>query len=269
MKSAGAEDLDPIFLSRFDESRRAVGAGASMTITLYQFPANRGDFRASAPCVAIEAYFRLAGIDYEMVSDQPTKRSGSSILPAVRIDGRTLADSENILRYFESESPHALDSFLNEDEQAEKVMLWRLMNGSIYLFMVAERWLDPEVYPKFVDSFRGILLPRRWDAAWPMMRSLVTRRVRGKYLASIAHLSAAERSLFIAENFSVLGHFLGDKEYLFGSRPTSCDAYLFAYTYAFLAPPYASPTRTVIEDKHPNLVSFYARLAPRLIGDIP
>jgi glutathione S-transferase len=185
------------------------------------------------------------------------------------MDGRSIADSENILRYFESRSSHALDSFLNEDEQAEKLMLWRLMNGSIYLFMVAERWLDPEVYPKFVDSFRGMLLPRRWDVAWPVMRSLVTRRVRGKYLASIAHLSAAERSQFIEENFSVLGHFLGDKEYLFGSRPTSCDAYLFAYTYAFLAPPYGSPTRTVIENSHPNLVEFYHRVAPKLIGDIP
>jgi glutathione S-transferase len=240
-----------------------------MTRILYQFRANRGDFRASAPCVAVEAYLRLAGLDYETVSDQPMKRSGSSVLPALRVDGRTIADSENIIRYFESRSDHALDSMLDEGEQAEKIMLWRLMNGSIYLFMVAERWLDPEVYPKFVDSFRGMLLPRRWDSLWPVMRPLVTRRVRGKYLASIAHLDRADRLEFVAENFSVLGHFLGDKEYLFGSNPSSCDAFLFAYTYAFLAPDYASPTRTLIERNHPNLVSFYHRMRPRLIGEIP
>jgi len=240
-----------------------------MAAILYQFPANRGDFRASAPCVAIEAYLRLAGIDYESVSDQPMKRSGSTILPAVRVGGRVVADSENILRQFESRSSGALDSFLNENERAEKLMLWRLMNGSIYLFMVAERWLDPEVYPQFVETFRGMLLPDRLDALWPAMRRLVTWRVRGRYLTSIGHLSREDRLEFVAENFSVLGHFLDDKDYLFGGRPSSCDAFLFAYTYAFLAPPYDSPTRSIVEKNHPNLVAFYRRMAPHLIGDIP
>lgn len=240
-----------------------------MAITLYQFPANRGDFRASAPCVAIEAYFRLAGMDYETVVDGALKKRGSSILPAVRVDGRVIADSENILRYFESDSRPGIDAFLDEDQRTTKLMLWRLMNGSTYLFMVAERWLDPEVYPTFVESFRGMILPDRLDAFWPVMKRIATHRVRGKYLKSVTHLSADERLEFVKENFAVLGRQLGEKEYVFGPRPSSCDAFLFAYTYAFLAPPYDSPTRRLIEENHPNLVAFYGRMSAELVGEIP
>lgn len=240
-----------------------------MTVTLYQFPANQGDFRASSPCVAIEAYLRLAGLDYETVVSGAMKRSGSSVLPAVGVEGRVIADSENILRHFESDRERGLDVFLDDADRATRLMLWRLMNGSIYQFMVAERWLDPEVYPTFVASFRPMMAPGRLDVLWPIIKPLVTRRVRGRYLKSIAHLSAAERLAFVKENFAALGTRLGDREYLFGSRPSSCDAFLFAYTYAFLAPPYDSPTRRVIEEHHPNLVAFYERMAPALVGEIP
>jgi len=241
----------------------------TLTVTLYQFSPNAGDFRASAPCVAVEAYLRLAGIEYQTDTKDALRRSDTAILPALSVDGKTISDSEKILRYFESHSTYALDSFLTQDQQAEKLMLSRLMNGSIYQFMVAERWLHPEVYPKFVESFRRILLPRRMDVLWPIMKRLVTRRVRGKYLGSIAHLSGAERLRFTAENFSALGQVLGNQEFLFGDRPTSADAFLFAYTYAFLATPFGSPTKELIETHHPNLVAFYNRMAPELIGDIP
>ncbi len=244
-------------------------AESSVTAILYQFPPNTGNFRASAPCVAIEAYLRLSGIEYQTETKDALRRSDTAILPAVSVDGKTISDSEKILRYFESRSTGALDSFLSQNQQAEKLMLWRLMNGSIYQFMVAERWLHPEVYPDFVESFRRIMLPRRMDVLWPIVKRLVTRRVRGKYLKSIAHLSGVERLQFTAENFSVLDRVLGDQEFLFGDRPSSADAFLFAYTYAFLATPFRSPTRNLIETNHPNLVSFYSRMAPKLIGDVP
>lgn len=240
-----------------------------MTVILYQFPPNDGDFRASAPCVAVEAYLRLAGIAYRCVTERPLKGSNTNVLPAVCVDGKTISDSENIIRYFESREGDALDSFLNQTQQAEKLMLWRLMNGSIYQFMVAERWLHPEVYPRFVETFRKMLLPGPLEFIWPMLRPLVARRVRGKYLRSIAHLTPDQMQQFMSENFSVLSQRLGEQTFLFGDAPSSADAYLFAYIYAFLATPFDSPTKRLIRDRHANLVAFYERLAPRLVGEIP
>ncbi len=57
-----------------------------MTVLLYQYPANDGVFRASAPCVAVEAYLRLAGIGYRSVTEKPLRGSNSDILPAVCVD---------------------------------------------------------------------------------------------------------------------------------------------------------------------------------------
>ncbi len=73
----------------------------------------------------------------------------------------------------------------------------------------------------------------------------------------------------MSENFSALSHFLGDQDYLFGRTPSSADAFLFAYSYAFLATPFESPTGALIERDHPNLVAFYERLSPSLAGDVP
>ncbi|MBJ20175.1 MAG: hypothetical protein CL933_12255 [Deltaproteobacteria bacterium] len=50
---------------------------------------------------------------------------------------------------------------------------------------------------------------------------------------------------FTSEIFSVLSHTLGDRSDLFGKTPSSVDAFLFTYTYAFLAMPFESPTRTL------------------------
>ena len=59
-----------------------------MSVVLYQFPPNAGGFRASPPCVAVEAYLRLAGVEYQVVTRDPLRRSGSSVLPAVHVDPR-------------------------------------------------------------------------------------------------------------------------------------------------------------------------------------
>jgi glutathione S-transferase len=189
-------------------------------------------------------------------------------LPAVRVDGETISDSENIIRFFESRGEPALDRSLTKTENSQRVLLSRLMNGSIYQLMVAERWLDPDVYPRFVESFRT-MLPSSVRPLWPLVRPLLARRVRAKYTRSIAHLSSEERLVFARENFSALAQQLGDQPYLFGDLPTSADAYLFAYTYAFLAVPFDSPIRRLLESEYPNLVSFYSRTTPLAVGDLP
>ncbi|MBW2419181.1 MAG: glutathione S-transferase C-terminal domain-containing protein, partial [Deltaproteobacteria bacterium] len=77
------------------------------------------------------------------------------------------------------------------------------------------------------------------------------------------------RLQFASENFSALSQQLGDQEYLFGDSPSSADAFLFAYTYAFLAVPFDSPTGRMIRADYPNLVRFYNRVAPVAIGNLP
>jgi glutathione S-transferase len=240
-----------------------------MTVLLYQYPPNDGAFRPSSPCVAVEAYLRLARVDYQNVTSRPLRGSNTGILPAVYIDGQTISDSENIIRHFESCTDSALDGILTTAQDAQRVMLWRLMNGSIYQHMVAERWLDPGVYPTFVESFRSMLLPAPLRSLWPLVKPLLARRVRGRYTKSVAHLSCEDRLEFASENFSALSRHLGDQDYLFGSSPTSADAFLFAYTYAFLAMPFDSPTGRMIKEHHKNLVDFYTRLAPIALGSLP
>ena len=83
------------------------------------------------------------------------------------VDGKTISDSENIIRFFESKTEPALDQSLTKAECAQRILLTRLMNGSIYQLMVAGRWLDPEVYPRFVESFRTVL-PSSMRALWPL-----------------------------------------------------------------------------------------------------
>ncbi|MCP4908451.1 MAG: hypothetical protein GY910_26050 [bacterium] len=121
---------------------------------------------------------------------QALRASGSNTLPAVRVDGRTIGDSENIIRHFESSPESSLDSFLTKDQEADKLMLWRLMNHSIYQFMVAERWLHPDVYPVFAETFRDMVLPRPLDPPWPLFKPVIAHRVRGKTLKSISHLTS-------------------------------------------------------------------------------
>ncbi len=230
------------------------------SIYLYKFPNNTGNFEASPPCVAIETYFRFAGIDYEAITKRALAKSDSKTLPAIRVGGRKISDSENIIRYFEKETELGLDHFLSAEQETTKIMLWRLMNGCIYQFMVAERWLDPEVYPKFVETFKSMLLPTYLSYLCPLLKRAIAYRVRGKYLKSLDHLEKKDREVFMAENFRVLSDFLAGKRYLFGDKPSSADAFLFAYLYSFLAVPFENPTRTMISRDYPNLVTCYERI---------
>lgn len=237
-----------------------------MTVLLYKFPENTGGFEASPPCVAIETYFKLAKIEYRPITKGALSASGSKTLPAIEINDESISDSESIIRHFENSEEYGLDGFLSEAQETEKILLWRLMNGSVYQFMVAERWLDPIVYPKFVETFKKMLLPTYMQFLWPILKVLVSYRVRSRYLKSLNHLSDEERRVFMTENFAVLSKVLGDNIYLFGDRPSSADAYLYAYTYSFLAVPYDNPTRSMIDNRFPNLVAYYERMSKELKG---
>lgn len=236
-----------------------------MSVYLYKFPNNKGGFEASPPCVAIAAYFSLANIEYEAITNGALAKSGSKTLPAINVDGRKISDSENIIRYFEMETERGLDGFLSEQHNATKIMLWRLMNGGIYQFMVAERWLDPDVYPVFVETFKSMLLPARLSFLWPLLKRFIAYRVRSRYLKSLDHLDREDRAIFMAENFAALSNVLGDKRYLFGARPSSADAFLFAYLYSFLAVPFETPTRSMICQNHPNLLAYFERLNGEIV----
>lgn len=231
-----------------------------MSLTLHQLPPGFGEpFSVSPFCAKLEAYFRLAGVDYEVgppkLPSAPKKK-----VPFIRHEGGLLADSQLIIEWSKATHGDPLDGELTDAQRDTGLMVQRVVENHLYFVLVHSRWLDEAgwVHQKaqlreFVPAPANLFVP-----------ALIRRSLRKQlYQQGVARHSLEDLYRWGAADLGAVSRVLGEKPFLLGDSPTSFDCAAFGQISGVLATR-SDNALTLAARGIDNLVAWERRMRDRL-----
>lgn len=232
-------------------------------ITLHQPPGAWGLPSLSPFCVKLEAYFKLAGVPYQVKGANP-QRSPKGKVPYVRFeDGTVMGDSQLVVEACKARFGDPLDGGLSAAARATGHLVRRTLEEGTYFALVWDRWTTERNWPAQVEAFRP-LFPNAFVAAFamPMIRNKVRSSLQAQGTGRHAE---AEIVAMASADFEAVSTILGGGPWLLGERPTSFDATVFGMCSAIHRHPVDGPMQAALR-AHPNLVAYVDRVQAELFG---
>lgn len=205
-----------------------------------------------------DAFLRMAGIPFEAVvlEKGDLRKTPKGKLPwIVDDDGTSVADTQLIQFYLEERYGDPLDGWLSPEQKATADLIHRMIGECWYWMAVQARyrrdedfaiydplwvkflaWLPEEQRRAPVEEFRDHLLTQFWHHGTGRNTEQEVERIARRLTDAMSTL-------------------LGEKPYLFGDRPSSLDANMYAGLVHCAMTPFPSPIGQYIRSK-PNLAAF-------------
>jgi len=224
------------------------------SLTIHQFPAAL-EMQPSPFGLKLETWLRIHKLPYE-VSFSPTKMGPKGKVPFMTLGEMCLGDSELIIQMLQQKYEIADEADLSEQEQAQGVLIRRLIEDHFYFILVYSRWVDPDGWPDFRN--------RLFADVPALVRGMLSRKIQkkvAKYLKDqgIARHSRNEIYQMADQNLKTLSNLLGDRPYMIADHPTLTEASAYGLLANIFYPPTKGPLFTLFQ-KYPNLTSYCERL---------
>lgn len=225
----------------------------SKMITIYEFPPAFGLTNASPFALKLQAYCKLANIDYQVKYRIDSEKMPKKKFPVAIINNEMVADSNIILATLEQNAK--LDADLSKEQHAIGYLIKELVEEKLYWSLVFSRWVDDEFWP---------LTKQEIFSEMPaLLKLFVPNLVRKNLIKSIYAQGLGRHSKtqiydFAIEAIEHLASLLGDKPYFVTERMTQYDAAAYATLTNLLNGKLSTPIKTAIENK-PNLVAYINR----------
>jgi len=198
--------------------------------------------------------FKMANLPFRLERASPGDAPKGKI-PFIRDGDVVLGDSVFILDYVRRTKGVDLDAHLTPAQKSQAWALERMLEDHLYFAIVHARWAIDENFQKGPSQFFAgapeDVKRQRQDG----VRQMLHGQGMGRHAeAEIADLATRD--------FAAAAELLGDKPYIFGERPCSADATLFAFTAAAATPFFDSRIRQAAE-AFPNLIDLQWRIMDR------
>jgi glutathione S-transferase len=225
-------------------------------ITIFQFPTYWGLPNVSPFCFKLLTYLRLANLPYEVKTTSNSGRAPKGKLPFIKDGDVTISDTSVIIDYLKKKYGDTLDQHLTPEQKAQGVALQRMMEEHFYFIFVYSRWLDPDTSAEFKKTiFAKLPAVLKW-----FVPALIIRQVKKQlYQQGTGRHSSEEIYRLGIEDVEAAATILGNRNFLFGEKPTTYDVILYTFLASVLIPPVNSPVKAAISQK-PELVEFCTRM---------
>lgn len=222
-------------------------------LTLYQFKPIWGLPNLSPFCIKVEAYLRMTGLEHRTQIADPRKAPKGK-LPYLRDGDTIVSDSTLILDYLKQKYGDTLDGHLSAEQKAVGRAFQWLFEEHLYWVGIHLRWRREEGWAytqDYFDMFKGL----QRHIILPLIRRKMLRALHAQGLGRHTH----EEIMQIAEaDFAAVSDYLGEKEFFFGTKPSSYDAVAYAFLISLLWAPI--PSKLKDEGlKRTNLSSYCER----------
>ncbi|SFD66379.1 glutathione S-transferase family protein [Pseudoalteromonas denitrificans] len=222
-------------------------------IELHQFPPAFGLANASPFAIKLQAYCKLAKIEYKNHYRVDSHKMPKGKLPVAIIEGEIVADSSIIIKQLEQ--TYQLDASLTEKQHAQGYLLQQLCDEQLYWALVYSRWLDDDFWPVSKQEFFG-KLPVILKLFVPkLMRKKAINNCLGQ---GMARHKKSEVYAMANKSIDVLASLLGDSDYFLHNQMTSYDCAIYGILTNFLNGGLETPIKKHLIT-HSNLVEYIER----------
>jgi glutathione S-transferase len=236
-----------------------------MSVALHQFAPAFGLPNGSPFCMKVEAYLRLAAIEYRCVNGALPFRAPRRKLPWIDDGGTVVADSGFIVRHLEATRGSPLDGWLSPRERAAGHALQRMLEESTYWVLLHSRWVDEQGWRLSKPQFFGALP----TGVAGVVAAIARRKIRRDCLGQgIALRTPIEIAAIGRADIDALATLLEGRDFVLGNRPSSYDAVALAFVANLLRVPLAEPVRTHALGL-PALVEYCDRMMARVFPEYP
>ncbi|MET1256740.1 glutathione S-transferase family protein [Aliikangiella maris] len=201
-------------------------------LTLYTFGSYLGMPDPSPFVLKVDAYLRLANIEFAVKPALTnSRRAPKGKLPFIKDNNKTVADSQFILEYLESYYDVQLDAHLTDEQKATAYLITKSLDENLYFILVYSRWYCEKTWPQVKQAFFG-------KFPFPIKQILpnVARKgvLKTLHNQGISRHSRNEIEHITARSFQALADLIGEKPFIFGDKPCSLDATVYAFLAEFI-----------------------------------
>ncbi len=232
-------------------------------LELHQFLPHFGLPNASPFCMKVEAYLRLAGIEYKSVKVTDPGKGPNGKAPWIVDQGERIPDSRIIIEYLNRKHGYPLRNDLDKQQLATHHTITRMLDESTYWGMVYERWMLKENIPLTRDTLLEFIPNPLRKLVFAVGQRSVKSALHGQ---GTGRLSLDEIVTLAKHDIDALSDLLGDKPYFGGDKPAEIDATTIAYIAGFITPPVTSKIRDYIRSDE-RLVAYHERMMKELFPE--
>lgn len=189
-------------------------------LKLITFPASFGEPSHSPFCAKAMVLLQMSGQTWEREDVSNPSPMPHGKLPVLRTGSSLVPDSEFIQDWLTNQGA---DFYPNYTDQQKAVghSLARMVEESLRLMLVHDRWLDERCWPHIWPIFFAEV-PRP-------IRKLIARKARksvkdGLLSNGLARMSTEQRLNKAANDLYALGRTIGANDFILGDTPTGVDA---------------------------------------------
>jgi glutathione S-transferase len=188
----------------------------------------------------------MSGLPFAVQRGTPADAPKGKI-PFIRDGDVVLGDSVFILEHLKSAHGVDLDAHLTADQRALGWALERMLEDHLYFAILHARWAIDENFEKGPAQFFAA-------AAEDVKRTRKAGMMQTLHGQGMGRHTETEIAELAGKDFAAAATLLGNKPFLFGERPSSMDATLFAFTGSAASPTFHTKIRAAAE-AHANLVA--------------
>ena len=189
-------------------------------ITLFTFPEAFGLRNVSPFCLKVEMAMAFLKIDYEIALESDPRKGPKDKLPFIITDGKTIDDSELILKHLDDISGGGLFGSLSAEEMAVGTAFTRLCDDHLYWIVVASRWLEDDWFENVKEGFFGNMPP----LMGPLVSKIARSQVRKTYhLHGLGRHTREQQEWFLRRDLESIATIVDQRGYIVGERLTVFD----------------------------------------------
>jgi glutathione S-transferase len=189
-------------------------------ITLITFAPSFGQPAASPFCVKAIWLLNMSSQTWQREDIVDPRKMPKQKLPAIRVGGDIIPDSDNIRSYLEAQGAD-FDAGLSDMEKATSRAFIRMAEEHMYFHVVMDRWGDDTVWPIVRDTY--------FEQIPKLLRGVITNGLRkslmkGTHAQGLGRLTPEERVARVEPDLQAITTRLWHGQFLFGDKPTAADA---------------------------------------------
>ncbi|MFT7373660.1 MAG: glutathione S-transferase [Oleiphilaceae bacterium] len=226
-------------------------------ITLFSFGPNFGVGDPSPFVLKIDAYMRMAGLEFKSISNVNNLiKAPKGKLPYIEDNGKIISDSFFILEHLDKNYGKLLDDHLSDEQKALSNLIIKSLDENFYWCIIYSRWLCNDTWPTVKKAlFGGLPFPIKRIAP-----TIAKARVKSAFIKHGMGKHTDKEIMKIAKNtLESLSTLLSDKTYFFGDTPCTLDAVVYAFLSQLTISTLDNPLNQMSRE-FDNLVSYCVRI---------